>query len=436
MTRRGSSTRRKFLQQAAAASTALAVPCFVPARVLAAGASQPNERIAVGIVGTGGMGSAHLGSLLNRADTEVVAICDVDAAHRQRALDTIRAKNVNSKCQAFADFRELVALDGVDVVYVVTPDHWHALVSIAALEAGKDVYCEKPLVNSIVEGRKLAEAVNKSGRILQCGSQERSNPNIRYAAELARSGKLGKIKTVRVFMPFDDPHHQEVRSRQIAPVLAKVPDGFDYDFWLGPTEEVPFAENRCHFWWRFNNRYGGGEMTDRGAHIIDLAQLALGKDDTGPVSYRAKGNQLQGGLYDAYFDFEFENEYADGTRLIGEKTGPRGIKLEGEDGWIFAHVHGGKLEAEPASLLTDPAHSQSADSYAFHQQNFFDALRSREQPHATAEIGHRTATICHINNLAMKLGRPLRWDPATEKFIDDDEANSHLALKMRAPWHV
>jgi predicted dehydrogenase len=436
MNRRDTTNRRQFLRQSAVTSAALAAPYFVPARLLGGGAEQPNERLAIGVIGVGGMGLGHLDWLLGRSDAEVVAIADVDAAHRQKALDAVHAKKPNAECAAYNDFRELLVRPDVDAVFIVTPDHWHALIGIAAAEAGKDIYCEKPLVNSIGEGRKLCDAIKKSGRILQCGSHERSNPNIRYAAELVQSGKLGEVKTVRVSMPFSDPHHQEVRSRQIAPVPADVPAGFDYDFWLGPTENVPYADKRCHFWWRFNNRYGGGEMTDRGAHIIDLAQLALGRDDAGPVHFNAHGTALTGGLYDAFFDFEFENQYADGVRIIGEKTGPRGLRFEGTEGWVFANIHGGKLEAEPASLLTEPKHHESVDAYAIHRQNFFDSVRSRQAPHATAEIGHRTATICHVNNLSMRLGRPLTWDPVAERFVGDDEANAHLMPAMREPWHV
>jgi predicted dehydrogenase len=428
-------TRRQFLRETAVASTVLAAPCFIPARSLGGeGAVAPSERLVIGLIGAGGMGLAHLHWLLDQPDLEVAALCDVDDGHLQQARELVRSKGRQDNCPTYRDFRELLARPDVDAVFVVTPDHWHALVAIAAVEAGKDVYCEKPLTNSVGEGRALCEAVKKHGRVLQCGSQERSNPNVRRARELVRSGRLGDVKTVRVFLPCDEPHHQRARAQEL--VLADVPAGFNYNFWLGPTEVVPYAENRCHFGWRFNHRYGGGEMTDRGAHIIDLAQLALQFDDAGPVEYRASGTRLEGGLYDVFLDFEFENVYANGVKLIGEKTGPRGIRFEGDQGSLFVHIHGGKLQSNPASLLDDVPPAEPFDAYALHRRDFFAAVRSRDATHATAEIGHRTATICHLNNLAMRLGRPLKWDPVAEKIIGDEEAHGYLMPKMRAPWSV
>ena len=438
------SSRRQFLKTSAAASVAaLGVPYFVPARSLGAeNAAAPSDRVVIGVIGCGGMGRGHLGALLDHPEVQVAAICDVDAAHREQALEIVHqkvaaaGKSAAGDFPAYGDFRRVLERPDIDAVYVATPDHWHALISIAAAKAGKDIYCEKPLANSIAEGRAICKAVNENKRILQCGSHERSNPNVRYACELVRSGKLGDVKTVRVHLPCDDPHHQEARSRQTAPAPAAVPEGFDYDFWLGPTEKVPYAENRCHFWWRFNHRYGGGEMTDRGAHIIDIAQLALDMDASGPVEYQAQGVPLQGGLYDVFLDFEFENVYPNGVRLIGEKTGPRGIKFEGSKGTLFVNIHGGKLEADPATLVTEQLDTNPFTGYSYHRQNFLDAVKSRKATHATAEIGHRTGTICHLNNLSMRLGRQVKWDPVAETVIGDDEANALLTPKMREPWQI
>jgi predicted dehydrogenase len=431
---RGAS-RREFLKQSAAASAAFAVPYFVPSAVLGRdGATAPSERITIGMIGTGGMGSGHLDWLAQQKDLEVLAVCDVDGGHVAKAKKLVETKSGKTGCAAFHDFRELVARPDSDAVFVVTPDHWHALASLAAIRAGKDVYCEKPLTNSIGEGRALCDAVKQHGRVLQCGSHERSNPNVQRAFEIIRSGKLGEIKTVRVFLPCDDPHHQQARGRQF--VAAPVPDGFDYDFWLGPTPQTPFAENSTHFWWRFNLNYGGGEMTDRGAHIIDLAQMALGLDDTGPVEIRARGTQMTGGLYNVFLDFELENTYANGLKLIGEKNGPRGIKFEGSEGTLFVHIHGGKLVADPVEILGGDAGPESADGIVPHREDFFAAVRSRGATRASAEAAHRTASICHANNIAMRLGRDLKWDPATEKFVGDDEANALLMPAMRAPWSI
>ena len=339
-------------------------------------------------------------------------------------------------CVAYTDFRELLAEPGIDAVWVVTPDHWHALISIAAAKAGKDIYCQKPLANSIGEGRAMVDAAKEHDRVLQCGSQERSTPTVRQACELVRNGKLGEIKTIQVYLPCDDGHHHEARKRQGTLVPAEVPPEFDYDFWLGHTEEVPYAEHRCEFWWRFNSRYGAGEMTDRGAHVIDIAQLALDMDHSGPVEYQAQGVPLKGDLYDAFMDFTFENVYPNGVRMIGHKTGPRGIRFEGTEGSVFIHIHGGKLEAKPASLLDIKIGDNEIQlgRTPDHQRNFLDCVRSREVPFAGGEIGHRTATLCQLNVIAMRLGRPLKWDPVAERVVGDEEANEYLVPTMRTPW--
>lgn len=431
-------TRRDFLRTTTVASaTALAVPYFVPAHVLGGTAGvAPSDKLGIGVIGTGGMGRGHLGWILGQPDLVARAVCDVDSRHLNLALDMAKAADSGKECTGFADFRELLALDGIDAVWVVTPDHWHALITIAAAKAGKDIYCQKPLANSIGEGRAMVDAVKKYNRVLQCGSQERSTPTVRYAFELVRSGKLGEIKTIQVYLPCDDNHHKEVRARSGKLVPAEVPSEFDYDFWLGHTEHVPYAEHRCHFWWRFNSRYGAGEMTDRGAHVIDIAQLALDMDESGPIEYQATGVPLQGELYDTFMDFTFENVYPNGVRMVGHKTGPRGIRFEGTEGSIFVHIHGGRLEAEPASLLdiTIGGDDVQLGRTSDHQRNFLDCVRSRAVPFAGGEIGHRTATLCQLNVIAMRLGRPLKWDPVAERVIDDDEANKYLLPTMRAPW--
>ncbi len=433
-------TRRRFLRQATAGATAaIAAPYFVPARVLGAdGATPPSDRIVMGVIGQGGMGLHNLGEFVKEPDVQVVAVCDVDESHLNQGVAKAHEHYGNSDCRAFGDFRELLALDDVDAVAVVTPDHWHALISIAAANAGKDIYCEKPLANSVGEGRAICNAVEKNNRILQCGSHERSNPSVRQACELVRNGRLGKIHTMRIHLPCDEDHHRRAMALTDVPPPMPVPPGFDYDFWLGHTPAVPYTERRCHFGWRFILSYGGGEMTDRGAHIIDIAQLALGMDDTGPIEFQAKGTASATSLYNAYFDFEFENRYANGMRMLGTShTGPRGVGFEGDRGKLFVNIHGGALDAEPASLLKQQIgdgeiHLGRTPS---HRRNFLDAVKSREAPFATAEIGHRTATICHLNNIALRLGRPFKWDPVAER-TDDDDANAMLTPTMRSPWSL
>jgi predicted dehydrogenase len=434
-------TRRGFLKQTAALSVgAVGFPYIVRSSALGReGATAPNSRIVMGTIGTGGMGRGNMKSFMDLAGVQMVAVCDVDKKHAEEACGEVNKKYNNKDCKVFKDFRELLALKDIDAVIVATPDHWHALASIAAANAGKDIYCEKPLANSVAEGRAICEAVKKNDVVLQTGSQERSGTNARFVAEVVRNGKIGELKCVRINLPCDEKHHKEVRemAQKEFPEMP-VPEWFDYDFWLGHTPKVYYTEKRCHFYWRFNLNYGGGEMTDRGAHVIDLGQMCIGTDDTVPVEYTAKGMRYEKGLYNVFWDFSFENVYANGLKMIGEAKGPRGVKIEGSEGWIFIHVHGQKLEANPGSLIVGSDSSWGDMDVCLgrtssHRQNFLDAVRTRRQPFASAEIGHHTASICHLNNIAMILGKSFKFDPQTEK-SDNEEVNKLLAPPMRAPW--
>ncbi|MFY8057624.1 MAG: Gfo/Idh/MocA family protein, partial [Planctomycetaceae bacterium] len=291
-------TRRRSLLQGLAVAAGGCLPW-----VASTAAPRPSrwkiERPAIGAIGLRYQGSVIAQKA--QAHGELAALCDVDRHVREQARAAF-----GSTAAIFEDYREMLARKQIDVVLIGTPDHWHAKMLIDACRAGMDVYCEKPLANSVLEGRAMVTAANRAGKIIQCGSQERSTESVRLACEQARNGKLGKLHTVEVHLPTDESHHLKViAQKEIAPVMP-VPEGFDYDGWLGFTPWRPFRPfmpdepNRgCHFWWRFNLLYGGGEMTDRGAHIIDLAQLALGKDDTGPVSITAQGRRANVGLFDA-----------------------------------------------------------------------------------------------------------------------------------------
>jgi predicted dehydrogenase len=425
--------RRQFVCGAAGL---LAAPLFVPATALGRGGkAAPSERIRIGVIGTGGQGRGLLGNFLGQKDVDVVAVCDVDTKHLLAAKQQADKRN-KKPCDAFKDFRDLIAVKGLNAVVVATPDHWHALATIAACKAGLDVYCEKPLANSIGEGRALCDAAKEHKRVVQCGSHERSNPRGRFACEIVHNGKIGKLQTIRINLPCDDGHHKAARrmgpGKPIAP-----PKNLDYDFWLGHTPKVPYIPERVHFNWRWVLAYGGGEMTDRGAHVIDLGQLGGGLDDTGPVKIEAKGGQQKDCLYDVFWDYSFTNTYANGVKLVGSTSGPRGVKFEGSDGWVFIHVHGCRLEASSPDLL-----KLNADEFKLklgrttsHARNFLDCVRSRKTPFATAEIGHRTASLCHLNNIALRLGRTLEWDPVKERFTDDD-ANKLITPVMRPPWKL
>lgn len=434
-------TRRQFLKHGSMASAAaLAAPTFVPASALGKeGRPAPSERIAMGAIGAGGRGSRLIREFLKENGAQLVAVADVDRRHLRSAQEKINKENGDHGCRAYEDFRPLLAREDVDAVTVATPDHWHALVSVAAAEAGKDIYNEKPLANSVVESRAILDAVRRHGRVLQVGSHERSADNTRYACELVRNGYIGKLKTLRVNLPDDQAHHKKARSVEGIPPTMPVPDAFDYNFWLGHTPAAPYTEKRCHFWWRFNLSYGGGEMTDRGAHVIDIAQFGAGKDHTGPVKIKARGERDANSLYDTFWDYHFEGTYADGLKLIGSTDKPRGVKFEGTQGWIFMHIHSNALEAHPESLLKQKIGPNEIHlgRAANHQRNFLNAVRSRTQPLAPAYAGHHTAVICHLNNIAMlTANQTLEWDPRTEQVTNSAPANALLGPTMRKPWSL
>ncbi len=444
--------RRKFLKNLIQSAPILAAPSIVPASVF--GKNAPGNRITMGCIGLGGQGTFNLRAFLHQPDVQMVALCDVNAgsddydmlyqfsgttAGLKPALERVQThyaeKSPNGNftgCDTYHDFRELLQRRDIDAVTVCTPDHWHGLTSIAAVKAGKDVYCEKPLTNTIAEGQALADAVKRYNRVLQCGSHERSNHTVRYTTELIRNGRIGKLRSIRVNMPADN--QLAIDPQPVMPV----PPGLDYDFWLGPTPWKPYTKKRTHFWWRYQLEYGGGEMTDRGAHILDLAQLVMDMDDSGPVKISGTGKAPENGLFNTFYDYTYKLVYADGVELTGSTEGPRGIKFEGEDGWIFIHIHGGRLEAEPASLLReiigpDEVHVGRSPG---HQRNFVDCIKSRRDPMATAEIGHRTGTICHLLNIAMLTGKTLEWEPVTERITNDSQLDKMKRRPVRSPWRL
>ncbi|HNZ48559.1 MAG TPA: Gfo/Idh/MocA family oxidoreductase [Candidatus Hydrogenedentes bacterium] len=426
-------SRRSFMKQAAAA---IALPAVIPASALGRdGHTPPSERIVMASIGVGGQGMYDTRGLMSIGDVQYVALCDVDRKHCANAKKEVEAfyqgkKNSDSfkGITAYHDFREVLARDDIDAVMIATPDHWHALISIAAAQAGKDIYCEKPLANSIPEGRAVVNAVRQYQRVFQTGSHERSRDNSRYACELVRNGRIGKLHTIRVQMPVD--HDYGI----IYPEMP-VPEHFDYDFWLGPAREAPYTEKRCHFYFRYILDYSAGEMSDRGAHILDLGQLGNGTDDTTPISVEGTGEFPKQGLFNTAYAYNFAFEYANGVRLVGDNRGPRGIRFEGDEGWVFIHVHAGTLEAEPQSLLREvigPNEIHLGRSRG-HHNDFIECVKSRGEPKAPVEVGHHTAVMCHMANIAMRLGKKLKWDPATERF-DDDTANRMMQPSMRAPW--
>lgn len=438
--------RRNFLKTTAAAGAGLAAPAIVSSRVF--GKNAPSNRLQMGCIGTGRMGHGDMRACLERglalqANARIIAVCDVDrrrAEHAQAEIVQTYEQRLPQEPRPpvaiFEDFRDLLARDDIDGVTMSAPDHWHGLIAIAAAEAGKDIYLQKPLTYTIAEGRRLVEAVRRNSVILQTGSQQRSEEGFRKACELVRNGALGKLESIHVTLPVD---HGAGRSTAM-----EVPSHLNYDLWLGPTPEVPYTEDRVHPQnsiaerpgWLQIEPYCRGMITGWGAHMFDIAQWGHGSDDSGPVEMAGAGKFPQRGLFNVHTEFQAEGQYADGVRLLAASGNPAGVKFVGEDGWIF--VQRGQLLAEPAELLQASTGAGGVQLYVSHDHmlNFLECMRSRQDPVCPVEVGHRSNSVCVITHIAMKLGRALRWDPEAERFIDDEQANALLDMDYRAPWSL
>ena len=418
-------TRRDFLRKSGvAAAAAAAMPFVVSSRALGQGDKvAANDRIGMGFIGVGGMGGGHLGGFIGNPNCEVLAVCDVDQFRRERA-----AQRVGEKCGCYSDYRELLDRHDIDAVLIATPDHWHTLTSINACEAGKDVYCEKPLTLTVDEGRKLVQAVRRYARVFQTGSQQRSSGEFRQACELVRNGRIGKVKLVRVGIGGSPTSGWEPDSDP--------PPELDWNMWLGPAPWSPYNKLRCPFTFRWFFDYSGGMLTDWGHHHNDIAQWGLGKDDTGPVKFEGWGKFPTDGLFDTATDFEINYTHADGTPVICGNRQPHGITFEGADGWV--HVDRGFLETSPVELKDEKLGPGDVRLYESnnHQQNWLDCIRSREKPICDVEIGHRSVSICHLCNIAIRTGRKLEWDPVAERIVNDEGANRWLSRPYRAPWSL
>ena len=425
-----STTRRTFLKCAAIAGGAVAFPAIIPAQALGRTArSAPGDRIVMGVIGTGLQGTSNMNAFLGKRDVQIVAVCDVDKGHRDEAKAIVDKRYGNSDCATYGDFREITRRDDIDAVVVATPDHWHVIPAIDAAKHGKDMYVQKPLAYSIHEGRALSDIVRKHKRVLQTGSQQRSDKRFRRACELVRNGRLGKISAVDVGIPGNNKTCEPTWSPEL------VPEGFDYDMWLGPAPWAEYHHQRCHYTFRFILDYSGGQVTNFGAHNLDIAQWGLGMDDSGPVDVFGDGEFPESGLFTTATKVFFECTYANGVRLTC-KTGKFGMTFEGSEGTVY--VDRSEIRSDPASLLDEVIGDDEIQLVKSrdHYRNFLECVRSREKPICDAEVGHRSSTVCNLGNIAMLLGRKLQWDPEKERFLNDDEANKMVAREMRGPWDV
>jgi len=429
------SSRREFLKWTATSLGAAAAPYVVPSSVLGAqaGAVSPSERVTMGIIGCGGRGSDVMGHFLRQKDVQWLAVCDARRERQRAGKQMADGRNGNADCATYTDFREMIARPDLDGVLIATGCHWHALASIYAARAGKDIYCEKPSTLTVAEGRAMVETMKRYGTVYQAGHQRRSVDSFRFMAEVVRKEMIGKLK--RVYM-------EVWETGPIAPEAPQpVPPGFDYEMWLGWTPWHPYTNARVRGWTNFWDT-GGGNMVDMGCHWNDTAQFVLQRDDTGPVEYEGEGVFPPPGAFsEVNVRGEWRATYADGVKLVMRQIGPfeaRYIRFEGTDGWVQLVDGTNTVTAEPASILKMRGISAKGWGDAGdHVRNFLDGVKSRN-PMTTChpESAHRATSIGHLGNIAIRLGRKIRFDPKTERIIGDPEADRMLGRPLRPPWRL
>ena len=445
MTNTGSRhSRRSFLKYAGVA----AAPLIVPGTSLGnASRRAPSSRLALAIIGLKKMGGAHVSNWLGFGDVQIVAVCDVDTDLRLKTKRKVEEYYGAQKrdgryagCDAYNEYERIMERDDIDAVVVAVPDHWHAIISIAACRAGKDVYCEKPLSLTIHEAQEMVKAVRRYGRVLQTGTQQRSSGEFRRACELVRNGYIGDVKRVRV----------EVGpvSRQVCLPEEPVPPGFDYERWLGPAPWAPYNRTRCGSYyddgWRRIRDYSGGKMTDWGAHHFDIVQWGLGMDESGPIevippppsqSTKPMPPIIEGtGASPADPSWGLTYRYAGGIEVTKDHT--NGVLFIGTEGEV--EVNRGSLRTSPEGLRDHPLGPNDLRLYRSpgHYQDWLDCIRDRRRPICDVAIGARSATVCHLGGIALWLGRAIRWDPQKQAIIGDEAAARWLDRPNRAPYRI
>ena len=425
--------RRSFLRGATAAGGMLAaMPTIVPSSVLGRdGALAPSNQITVGFIGTGSHGIHwNLRAYLQQPDARVLAVCDVDRNHLTKAQTQVHQEYGNQDCSATKDFREILDRKDIDAVMISTPDHWHTLMSVMAVAAGKDVQCEKPTL-TIDEGKILVQRVRQADKVFQTSTEDRAVEVYHRMAELVRNGRIGKLQRIEVILPKQPTHAGD-------PTPQPVPPELDYDMWLGPAPEAPYTPHRVHFNFRWIWDYSGGIICDWGTHLFDTAQWGNDTELTGPVEIEGTGTHWEGGLFDTVKDYDVTYTYANGVVMTCTPGNPS-IKFIGTDGWVGNRGWRARLEASSDEILNSVIGPDELHLYtnpAGEHRDFLDCVKSRKDPYFPVDIGHRVATICHLGNIAIKLGRKLKWDPDREVFPDDDQANAFLSRPMRSPWQL
>ncbi len=460
-------SRRSFLKKAGIGTTGIlaasAFPAIVPASVF--GKNAPSNRIHIGQIGFGRIGRSHdLPEILKNDIAHVMAVADVDSKRAGMGKQWIEAQYAKKTGKAnyvavktYADYHDLLASKEIDAVVISTPDHWHAQPAMEAALAGKHIYLQKPTSLTIKEGRQMSDAVRKSGVVFQLGSQQRSVspwPQFKRTCELVRNGRIGELKKVYVGLPGDPPGGSLERM--------PVPDGLDYDFWLGSTPEVYYTLDRVHSQTNLDDRpgwlrceqFGAGMITGWGSHHIDIAHWGMGTELTGPVEVEGTASFPTSGLWNVHGDFKVTARYANGVVMEMGGNNPNGVKFEGTEGWIFVSrgnvgvtasdpsAAANSKEENKAFYASDPKILGSVigqneihlyESPEQHR-NWLESIRDKKESISPAEVAHRSCSACLVAHTAMKLQRKLRWNPEKEEFINDAEANATLSRPQRGKY--
>jgi predicted dehydrogenase len=420
---------------------AAGLPTFIPVSALGSpGQPAPSNRLTLAHIGIGNQGPGHFGAMLGNSACRILAVCDVKKEVRDKYQARCKEKYGGDGCDVYNDFREVTARDDIDAVVIAVPDHWHALVSVAAARSGKDIYCEKPMALTIREARAMVDAVRRYGRVFQTGSQQRSETNsFLRGCEMVHNQRIGKLKYVCVGVggPSSERHYP----------TEPVPEGWDWEMWLGPAPWKPFNRERCSGnyggGWRMVRDYSGGMMTDWGAHHFDIGQWGMGMDNSGPVEiHPPDGKDYPTLTYKYATGVTMHHMHGPGASKIEmpndkdgkPKKGVNGVLFVGEKGWV--EVNRGYIRWFPDEIGREPIRPDEIHLYRSpgHQKDWLDCIKTRQRPICDVEIGCRSVTVCHLGNIAYWLNRAIKWDPVKEEIIGDEEAARWLSRPMRAPW--
>ena len=431
-------SRRQFLRKAAGTAVgSVGFPYIVVSSALGkAGSVAASERITMGCIGVGGQGTGNMRGFLGKGEVQVVAVCDVVESRRHKAKGIVDRRYGDKGCASYNDFRDVLHRPDIDAVVIVTQDHWHAVIAVAAAKAGKDMYCEKPLGVAVTEGQAIARAVRSYGRVFQTGTQQRSDHKFRFACELARNGYLGKIHTVKVAAPGPDYKRTYRKPTTEEPI----PAGLDYDMYIGPAPMKPYNGGRLA-WpdWYLIWDYCAGFSVNWGVHHLDIANWGCPAVADEPFELKCKGSHRDDGLTDNINDWRADFDYVSGLRMSFSDTGnpnKQGCQFEGDKGWV--HVNRAGIRAEPASLLQvkikpDEMHLHESSN---HHTDFLNCVRTRSDPVSPVEAGHKASNLGLITDIAARVNRKVKWEPKKELFVNDSEANRFLSRPMRSPWHL